>query len=602
MLSYLSMKKKVPHINIKVKRIHLAFGLVALGVFTLISLSVFAFFKHYSNKAYPGVKVVGIDVAGMDTAEIQETVSNKISPPETFRMVLREPGIEEDKEFDILTSSFTVLYDYESMANEAIGFGRSGKFTDDLVQIVRNLFKTSNIALIINYDRDLLYEHISVVSAQVENKPTEPSASTLIDEVIINEGENGYKVEVEKEINNVVSALRNGRNSVVIDPVYSSVLLSSAQKQAYMAKVESIVGKSITYELEDEHVQDIGESELIALIDPYTSEFDEDRVQKLIDKFRPLVEREPANPVFRYEDGKVVEFSPAKDGIGVNMDKAVEDTLLALSEIQSEDIDGSVLGISVTKTEPEINTGEVNDLGIKELIGVGTSEFRGSISSRVHNVVHAASNFNGVLIKPGETFSFNDTIGDISTYTGYKQAYVIRGNETVLGDGGGVCQVSTTFFRAALDAGLEIVERHPHSYRVGYYEQDSGPGIDATIYHPTVDIKIKNTTPGHILIQTFADPTNMTLRFEFYGTDDGRIAEVTKPVITESTPPPEDLYIDDPTKPAGEIEQVDYKAWGAKVYFDYKVTRNGETLYEKTYYSNYKPWQARFIRGTGPAI
>ena len=205
------------------------------------------------------------------------------------------------------------------------------------------------------------------------------------------------------------------------------------------------------------------------------------------------------------------------------------------------------------------------------------------------------------MVKPGETFSFNQTLGDVSSETGYKQAYVIKNGRTELGDGGGVCQVSTTLFRAALDAGLPITERRAHSYRVSYYEQGSPPGIDATVYEPSPDLKFTNDTPGHILIQSFADSKALTLAFEIYGTSDGRVSTISKPVVSGVTPPPEDLYIDDPTLPAGTVKQIDWKAWGAKVVFDYTVEKNGVTTIDETYVSSYKPWQAIFLRGTGPA-
>jgi vancomycin resistance protein YoaR len=189
-------------------------------------------------------------------------------------------------------------------------------------------------------------------------------------------------------------------------------------------------------------------------------------------------------------------------------------------------------------------------------------------------------------------------VGDISLATGYQQAYVIRDGRTVLGDGGGVCQVSTTLFRAILAAGLPIVERHAHSYRVGYYEQDSKPGLDATVFAPSADLKFTNDTSAYILIQSQVDKSKMTLEFDLYGTSDERKAELGKVRVWDVSDPPPDLYEDDPTLPAGTVKQVDYKAWGAKAAFDWKVTRGEEVLQERTFYSNYQPWQAVFLRGT----
>jgi len=135
---------------------------------------------------------------------------------------------------------------------------------------------------------------------------------------------------------------------------------------------------------------------------------------------------------------------------------------------------------------------------------------------------------------------------------------------------------------------------------VGYYEQDSPPGLDATVYSPTTDLKFKNDTPGYILIQAHTDTQRSKLTLSLYGTSDGRTSSITKPIITEQTPPPDDIYQDDPSLPQGTTKQVDYKAWGAKVYFKYKVSRAGETIYEKTFHSTYRPWAAVFLVGTAP--
>jgi vancomycin resistance protein YoaR len=254
--------------------------------------------------------------------------------------------------------------------------------------------------------------------------------------------------------------------------------------------------------------------------------------------------------------------------------------------------------LPVITTEPAIKTENVNGLGIKELLGKGESTFHGSIASRKHNIALTAGRLNGILVAPSEIFSFNQAVGDISAATGYQTAYIIKDGRTMLGDGGGVCQDSTTMFRAILNAGLPIIERHPHSYRVTYYEQNAPPGLDATVYAPSVDLKFKNDTPGYILIQTKVDINKNYLVVELYGSSDGRKATVSNVRLWAQVPPPADLYQDDPTLAAGVIKQVDWKAWGAKAAFDWKVVRNNEVLQEKTFYSNYQPWQAVYLRGT----
>lgn len=306
-------------------------------------------------------------------------------------------------------------------------------------------------------------------------------------------------------------------------------------------------------------------------------------------------------PLFSFNGGRVNAFKPAKNGRVLNEQATEKNLYEALVRSSNQPTPEATMSIPlvVEIVHPTQTTDAINSFGIKELLGRGQSYFRGSIPGRIYNIALAASRVNGVLVAPGTTFSFNATVGDISAATGYKQAYVIKSGRTVLDDGGGVCQVSTTLFRAALDAGLPITQRFAHSYRVAYYEQGGwGPGFDATVFSPTYDFTFINNTPAHILIQAKTNTAASELVFELYGTSDGRVATTSKARVWDVRSPPEDLYQDDPSLPAGTIKQVDWAAWGAKAAFDYRVVKNGEELINKTFLSNFQPWQAVYLRGT----
>jgi vancomycin resistance protein YoaR len=334
---------------------------------------------------------------------------------------------------------------------------------------------------------------------------------------------------------------------------------------------------------------------------PPTLTWDTDRVDQFISVLSETVNIPVENALFTFTKGKVIAFKPSRAGRTVNEHILKEQFASALIKSAQTNTKQIVLSIPIDTIEPIVTTKQTNMFGIKELIGRGYSEFPGSIPGRIHNVALAASILNGVLIPPGATFSFNDTVGDISAATGYQSAYIIKDGRTVMGDGGGVCQVSTTLFRAALNAGLPIVERHEHSYRVHYYEADgSKAGLDATVFSPTEDLKFINDTSAYILIQTKIDTANVNLAFEFYGAADGRKAEILNHVVGGISPPPPPLYQDDPTLPIGVVKQVDFAAWGAKASFDYRVTKNGQVMFEKTFVSNFRPWQAVYLRGTKP--
>lgn len=327
--------------------------------------------------------------------------------------------------------------------------------------------------------------------------------------------------------------------------------------------------------------------------------FTEDLFTTTLEPFKNEINREPINAQFSYQNGKVTAFRPSQNGEKVDEEKLkknLETKMYVL--LQGQKSDEITIDVPTVIVQPKITTEKANNLGIRELLATGTSLFHGSIQNRIYNLTLASSRLNGILIPPGETFSFNKAVGDVSKLTGYKEAYVIQNGRTVLGDGGGLCQVSTTFFRAVVNAGLPVVERNPHAYRVHYYEEDSGPGIDAAVYVPTVDFKFKNDTKHHLLVQTYVNPDEYRLTFEIYGTSDGRKVTVTDPVITSQSPAPEPVYQDDPTLPKGQVKQVDWAAPGATVYFTRTVEKDGKVILTDKFSSRYRPWQAIYLRGT----
>lgn len=333
----------------------------------------------------------------------------------------------------------------------------------------------------------------------------------------------------------------------------------------------------------------------------YYPQFDSQPIVEYLTYLDETYSRPPQNALFEVKNGRVTAFKVEKDGVTINTDEALERLGQQVRAIVTKKTGSTKIHITLfaARKKPAVTLSEVNTLGIVEKIGQGTSDYTGSIPGRIHNVILATSRFHGILIPKDTTFSFNTAIGDISASTGYQPAYIIKNGQTVLGDGGGVCQVSTTLFRAALDAGLPITERTAHAYRVHYYENDRKPGFDATVFAPNVDLKFKNDTQSTILIQTEVDKANRIVRFSLYGKKDGRTATVSDATIWDVRSPPEARYQDDPTLPRGVTKQVDWSAPGTKARFHYRVEKGGEIIQDRDFYSNFRPWQAVFLVGTG---
>lgn len=161
--------------------------------------------------------------------------------------------------------------------------------------------------------------------------------------------------------------------------------------------------------------------------------------------------------------------------------------------------------------------------GIKEVISVGVSNFVGSDASRLQNIEATIAKFDGFILKQGEKFSFNDLLGQVTEEEGFTWARVLKNGANAWGLGGGVCQVSTNVFRAALNAGLLIDERRAHSVKFEKYEP---AGLDATIYLGGQDLQFTNNTPGDILMKfVMRDEKLITV---FYGTNDHRQVKLVK--------------------------------------------------------------------------
>lgn len=219
--------------------------------------------------------------------------------------------------------------------------------------------------------------------------------------------------------------------------------------------------------------------------------------------------------IYTDPEGRVIIEGKGEDGASIPRNRLAGAMTLALNEGLT-DVPVPVL---IDKAPLEISE-DLQQMGIKELLATGHSAYYGSPANRMFNINFGTTKYNGILIPPGEEFSFNKVLGPVEAGSGFKAEKVIKENKLVYEIGGGICQVSTTLYRAVLQAGLPITERKPHSWKVSYYSQSMGDGLDATIYPGTADVKFINDTPSHMLIQSYTDGAEAY--FKLYGTADGR--------------------------------------------------------------------------------
>lgn len=287
-----------------------------------------------------------------------------------------------------------------------------------------------------------------------------------------------------------------------------------------------------------------------------TFQHDPAKIYAYIKGLAAKIDQQPQEPSLKIKNGKVEEFIPPEDGITVDVYTSSLAALTALAD-KKESSD-----LSVVTVAPEKSLAAMNDLGINELIAEGVSNFSGSPSNRRHNIAVGVNRMKGIIIKPGGEFSFNKYLGPVEAAQGYLPELVIRRDKgTVPELGGGLCQVSSTVFRAAMKAGLPITQRRNHAYAVKYYAPQ---GTDATIYPGVIDIRFMNDTPASILVwPEIKEGSNLV--FNFYGTKDGREVKLGTPY------------------------QYDKKADGSmKATWERTITKNGKSESE-TFKSTYLP-------------
>ncbi|MEI6045748.1 MAG: VanW family protein [Chloroflexota bacterium] len=319
----------------------------------------------------------------------------------------------------------------------------------------------------------------------------------------------------------------------------------------------------------------------------------------LVKGWSKVVDKKPVDAVVAWSDkeSKVIAQKPSQLGQKVNLEGSIDNIKAALFKGLSQ------AELLVETEAPRVDGEQLDKLGIKEKISEGLSGYAGSDGNRARNIVVGAQFLDDTLVPPHGVFSFNQAIGPITKERGYADGYAIVGDITEKDVGGGICQVSTTAFRAAFWAGFTINERHSHAYRVTWYESLGEPtGFDATIYQPSLDFKFTNDTDNWLLVAAYAGGAR--LRVVIYGTKPTWKVEMTQDsgnAINITTPPPP-RYDVDPKLPVGAKQKVDSAHKGFDT-FVARIVKNpeGQTVRQDKFSTHYVAWPDIYKVGPNPA-
>jgi len=582
---------------------------IALLSATLVFLTGMAIFLlgsrlFFLGKAYPGVQAAGLNLSGKSMEEIESALSEKLTYPTRGLIVFY------DEEQIALTKPATlgVSIDVSSMASNALNVGREGNIFRQFGEQLSAWFSGKDIQPIVVFDQQKAKDFLSRIAIEIDQPKIEAHLSWEGIEVEATPGQIGRQLNIEATLTALqepVSRMIDARIDLIIEEIQPTVLDASTQAEL----IEEILSEPLTL-FEDKggswtiQPQDLADMLHFSIVQSdqiaeYQVSLAPNPLMVILTPLSIELDRPAENARFIFnDDTKELDlFRPEVVGRKLNIQASI-------NAIQQDLLSGKhEVNLVFDIEEPQVKQDAIaEELGISEAVSIVSTYFYDSGSTRVHNITTAAAAFHGLLVAPGETLSMAEVIGDISLDTGYAEALIIYGDNTIEGVGGGVCQVSTTLFRAAFFGGYPIVERYPHAYRVGYYERgpnSPGPGLDATVFIPIVDFKFTNDRSSWLLLETYIYSDQ--LLWKFYSAADGRLAEWTKEE-SNKVEAPEPLYKENSDLPKGEIRQIEWEADGLDVIVERTVTRDNQILYQDRIITNYEPWRAIFEYGPGTEL
>lgn len=582
-------------------------SLLVLVVFLLLVIGLSSFLnwrQKYQDKIYPGIKIGEIDLSGKTAVEAQEIISEKTSvilnQGLTFQYNGKMKNVEASiNSFDTDLSYPALDFDVENTVNRALSFSKGGNYFSYLLfrlkpgeqKIIQPIYFLDEARI-----KPLLAEAFPELNIAPINSSFTLSSKT--GEPVAGPEKVGKEINYDSafsELKNNLDVLINLPISLKTHSKYPEVKIGDLSAlEAEAKKIISSDGLKLNFKDQEKNTATttwrIKPERLITWLsvnkeDGYLKlSLDQEKIADYLSiNAAPEINLDAIHPRFEIKNGKVASWQSGKEGRQLDTEASIKKISESFLSGQKE-IDLVAKKIAIESLSDE------KTLKIKEIIGTGHSNFKGSSANRIKNIQAGANAVNGMLIAPGEEFSLVKVLGDVDAENGYYPELVIKGDKTVKEYGGGLCQIGTTVFRAAIESGLPITYRRNHSYRVSYYEP---AGMDAAIYIPEPDVRFINDTAEYILIQSRISGND--IYFDFWGTKDGREVTITQPVVYNIVKPKPTKYIETSELDPGKEKCTESAHNGADAYFDYKVVypENSTTtpVHERRFSSHYVPWQ-----------
>lgn len=577
-------------------------GSILLAV-TLAAFLV-AFQVRHTERVLPGISAMGVDLGGMSQGEAMAALADSFAYENDAVFTFRDG----ERIWQLSAGELGLAFDAEATADAAFNAGRAADPVNMLSNQADVWFNGRGVSPVITYDQNVAFNTLQTIAQEVNISAVDATLS--LDGTIVNttEGQIGRALDVSatlRELNDALLRLEAGGEIPLVITETQPMVMSVAETAS---KIERAFSGPVRLVASDQTGAQLGPwtvtveqiAQLLSVTQmnsadgsqSYEVDIDMGAFETFLAQLAPGLITPALDGRFDFDPatGQLQVLTPAVSGRELD----VATTLARLEEGVFAP-DSRIVPMAFDYTLPRYhNQVTAAELGITELVAAEVTHFEGSSANRRTNIAVGVSRLNGIIVGPGEEFSFNYHLGEIDESNGFVEGLVIFGGRTIAGLGGGICQVSTTIFRAAFSGGFAITERNSHGYRVGYYElQGDPPGLDAAIWQPERDFKFQNNTPHHLLVEASFYPSRNELEFRFYSTQHWR-AEIDDAIVKNLVDAPQPIFEANRDLQQGEILQVDFAAEGADVtvYRDIYDMQGNLVVEDDYVFTHYVPWQA----------
>jgi len=581
-------------------------GLLGLLLLVLAGAGGFLALPYAANlfagdRAMDGVSLQGRSIAGMSRADIRALIEQR------YAAFLRAPVTItfEDRSWTPTPQQIGLSFDLDQAAEQALAAGHRGGPIERVEELWAIWQGGLDVAPRLSVDAGRLQAYLTGIAAELERPPRDAALSFAEGKVLPTAARPGRQALADASAIDIMRGLQTLESqSVVLRTRTLAPALTDAGLAPAIADARALLAGPLVLRRAEQSWtwQPNKLAELLAIKaerGKMTVELDPDRVARAVEKLAQLVDTGTAEPRVAFRGGKLKITQPGQIGWRLKQHEAVAAISQALRQPRRE------VALPVQELTPQVTAKTLPSLGIGELVGEGRSSFQGSADYRITNIKAGAARINGVLIPPGSEFSFNTQLGEVDDSNGFVKGYAVIGQRTQLEWGGGVCQDSTTVFRAAFWAGLPITERHAHPFYISWYDDfsfpnESGPGLDATIYTGVSDLKFMNDTGHWLLMEATADEVAQVLSVRLYGTKPNRSVSVRGPEVGNVVPPPDEpVIVTDSSVLAGTVKQTDHARKGMDITVYRVITENGVEKPPEPFFTRFKAWPNVFVKGTG---